>query len=417
MVRFCSLAGLLFLFCHAPAFTQSTEQLSLKEAIAIALQYNPDIQSARRGVDAAQGRFWRGISPPPAVLSANYDYIPTGGAVREYGERTIGISQSFEFPTTIALRGSSLSAETDAAEGDVRSASLSITVQVKRAYYSVLAKERKLRLAEEILGIAADFAQKAGIRRGAGEGTSLEQLTAKVQQTQARNAVEVAGNELRKATGELHFALGRGKEQPAGTPVLTDSLRHPSGVFSLDSLIEQAQRSHPQLQSASSRLGAASVNRTIAWSSFLPSFTISCSRQMQAGNANLYGVALGISLPIWFLFDQRGQIQEASAIHARLASDLASRQNLVILDVTNAYLELKSDERQVQLYSTDLLPQADEVHRAAATSYSAGEITYVEYLQARQTLTSVRSTHIDALYDYNIALALLEQAVGRTFGE
>ena len=77
----------------------------------------------------------------------------------------------------------------------------------------------------------------------------------------------------------------------------------------------------------------------------------------------------------------------------------------------------RNDERQVQLYNTDLLPQANEVYRTAATSYQAGEITYLEFLQARQTLISARSTYIDALYNYNTAIARLENAVGRTISE
>ena len=417
MVKFFSLGGILFLICHALALSQSTERLSLKEAIEIALQHNPEVAGARRGIDAARARFWRGISPPPASLSVGYDYIPSGSGIKGFGERFIGVSQSFDFPTTIALRGSSLSSESDAAEADFLSTSLSITMQVKFTYYGALAKGQKLRLAEENLAIADDFAHKAGIRYNVGEGTNLEQLTAKVQRTQAQNAVEVARNELRLATSELNFALGRGKEQLGQEFTLTDSLVYRPYTLLLESLIEQAHLSNPQIQSARFRLNAASVNRTIAWSSILPSFTVSYSRQVQGSNPNLYGVAFGISLPIWFLLDQRGQVQEASAEHARVESELTSKQNFVNLDVKNAYLEVKNDERQVQLYNTDLLPQADEVYRAAAASYQAGEITYLEFLQARQTLISARSTYIDALYHYNTAIARLEKAVGRQFSE
>jgi outer membrane protein TolC len=417
VVRFFPLGGLLFLLCHALAFTQSTERLSLQEAIAIALQHNPEIQGAQRGVDAAQARFWQGISPPPASLSVGYDYIPTGSGIKNYGERFIGVSQSLDFPTTIALRGSSLSSETGATEADFLSTSLSITMQVKLAYHGVLAKEQKLKLAEENLGIAEDFAQKAGIRYKVGEGTNLEQLTAKVQRTQAQNAVEVARNEFRLATGELNFVLGRGKDRLSQEFTLTDSLVYRPYIFFLDSLIEQAHQSNPQLRSASYRRDAASVNRTIAWSSILPSLSVSYYRQVQGNNPNLYGMSFGISLPIWFLFDQRGQVQEADAEYARLESRFFSKGNVVSLDVKNAYLEFKNDERQVQLYNTDLLPQADEVYRAAATSYQTGEITYIEFLQARQTLISARNTYIDALYHYNTALARLENAVGRTISE
>lgn len=234
-----------------------------------------------------------------------------------------------------------------------------------------------------------------------------------MQRTQAQNAVEVARNELRLATSELSFALGRGKDQPGREFVLTDSLTYRPYPLVLESLVEEAYQSNPQLRSASFRLNAASVNRTIAWSSILPSFSLSYSRQWQVGNPNLYGVAFGISLPIWFPLDQRGQVQQATAEHARVESELTATQNFVTLEVKNAFLEFKNDERQVQLYNTDLLPQADEVYRAAAASYQAGEITYIEFLQARQTLISARSTYIDALFHYNTAIALLEKAVGR----
>lgn len=141
MVRFISLGGFLLLFCHTLTFSQLAERLSLKEAINIALQHNPEVVGSQRGVDAAKGRFWRGISPPPASLSFGYDYIPTGSSLNDYGERFVGVSQSFYFPGTIALRGSALSSETDAAEADFLSTSLFITMQVKFAYFGVLAKQ------------------------------------------------------------------------------------------------------------------------------------------------------------------------------------------------------------------------------------------------------------------------------------
>jgi outer membrane protein TolC len=380
--------------------------------VEIALERNPDIIAAGRGIEAAQGRFWQGVSPPPPTLSVTYDYIPLGGSISQYGERFIEVNQSFDFPTTYALRGSSRNADIDVATADARSVALAVILQVKYAYHAVLAAEKKLALASENLAIAEDFAKKAAIRQNVGEGTNLESLTAKVQQTQARNAVEVAGNEIRLATGALNHALGRGKEQLAREFILSDSLVYLQYDFDLDSLIAQAHRSNPDLVSASSRLGAASANRAIAWSSLLPSFSISYSRQLQAEGLNFTGAAFGISLPLWFLFDNRGQIQEAIATHARTESELISKQNLVSLDVKNAWLEFKSVERQVQLHQTELLPQAEEVYRSAVTSYQVGEITYLEFLQAKQTVISVRSASIDALYNYNNAVARLEHAIG-----
>jgi cobalt-zinc-cadmium efflux system outer membrane protein len=396
---------------------QSTEELSLQKAIEIALEANPEVLSARRGIDAASGRFWQGISPPPASLSWNFDYIPTGSKIDGYGERKIELSQSIDFPTTIVLKGSALSSETDAADADFRNSSLAVTLQVKEAYYGVLARQQKLRLAEENLVITEDFARKAEIRLNVGEGTHLERLTANMQRTQARNAVETARNDLRLASGQLSLTLGRGKEYAREDYILTDSLAYRSYPMALDSLVEEAHRANPMVQAAGFRADAASVNRTIAWSSILPSLFASYSWQTLSANTDLYGVAFGVSVPIWFLLDQRGRVEEAAAVSAQADLGLRATRNFVSLDVKNAYLEFTNDERQVQSYRSDLIPQAEEVYRSASTSYESGEITYIEFLQARQTLIFARSGYIDALYHYNSALARLEKAVGRRLGE
>ena len=59
MVRYLSLGGLLFLLCHALAYSQSPERLSLKYAIEIALEHNPEIVGARRGDPDPFGRYAR----------------------------------------------------------------------------------------------------------------------------------------------------------------------------------------------------------------------------------------------------------------------------------------------------------------------------------------------------------------------
>ncbi len=417
MDRFLSLMGALFLFCHVAVLAQSDGRLSLQQAIETALQQNPDITGAQRAVDAARGRFWQGVSLPPPSLVLGYDYIPTGSGIAAYGERSIGISQSFDFPTTIALRGTSLASEIDAAIEDARSTSQLIIMRTKLAYFSVLARQEKLMLAEENLQVADDFARKAGIRLNVGEGTNLEHLTATVQLTQSQNDVESARNQLRIALSELNLVLGGANVRLDQEYTLTDSLSHRPLAVSLESLSEHAHNSSPVLRSSRFRLDAASTRRTIAWSGLLPSFALSYARQKQGGNADLYGVALEISVPIWFLFDHRGRIQEASAEYAGLNAALTAQQRSVSLAVKNAYLEFTDDERQVRLYDTALLPQAREVYRAAAASYQAGEISYLEFLQARQTLISVRGATIDALYHYNATLARLEYTVGSSLGE
>jgi cobalt-zinc-cadmium efflux system outer membrane protein len=276
----------------------------------------------------------------------------------------------------------------------------------------VLAKQKKVGLAQENLAIADDFARKAETRYNVGEATNLERLTANVQRTQTRNGLEVAQNDLKVSLGELHYVLGHGKGDRSDEFILTDSLVYRPITETLEQLKEKAYEINPQLRAASGKVSAASIGQKLAWSTALPSLNASYYRQTVGGNPDFYSVSFGISVPLWLLFDQRGQIQEASANLEIAESNLQSLDNFISVDITNAFLEMKNNERQIILHRTDILPQAEEVYRSASASYEAGEITYIEFLQARQLMISTRNEYVEELARYCISIARLEQAVG-----
>jgi cobalt-zinc-cadmium efflux system outer membrane protein len=391
---------------------QGTGSLSLSQAVALALERNPDCIAARASADASRARIWSGIAPPPPSLAFTYDFIPAGSGIASYGERAVVLTQSFDFPSTTVLRGSALSSEADAADGDMDITALTVTLHVTRAYFTVLARTEKLRLAIAHAEIARDVAEKARIRANVGEASDLERLSARIQEVQATGAVENAKNDLTLSAGELRLLLGQSAVRSEEFPVLTDTLGHRHGTFDTDRLIAGALQSHPLLKRARAQRDVASTGRALAWSSFLPSFTLSYAQQVQGTMSGLYGVSLGVSLPIWFLFDQRGQIQEANARYTAVSSGLTGQEDAVAHNIRNAYLDLTNAEREVHLYAEELLPQSEEIFRVAETSYQAGDIPYTEYLQARQTLIGARVGFVEALLRHNTAFAQLEYAVG-----
>jgi outer membrane protein TolC len=57
------------------------------------------------------------------------------------------------------------------------------------------------------------------------------------------------------------------------------------------------------------------------------------------------------------------------------------------------------------------------VYRTALASYQAGDISYIEFLQARQILISSRNEYIEELARYCISLSKLEYAVGASINQ
>lgn len=400
-------AWLLLFFSMTNA--QTVETISLSDAVAIALRNNPQVPAAQKQIDAERGRFRRSISPPPPEVSLSYEYIPRGRQYTQFGEKTVAFSQSLDFPSLYYLHGAVSSTQIAVAEAEYAMTAISITAQAKTAYFQALAQQTKIKLAEENAAIAEDFARKAEIRFNVGEGTHLERLTAIVQRSLALNALEEARSDFAVAVAELYYALGRGEE--SREILLSDSLTYQPVNLTLEQLTAKAA-AHPQIRALSAQVKVAALNRAVAWSSFLPSINASYFRQTVEDQANFYGVSAGLSFPLWAAFDQRGQVQEANAQQNIAELELLSLQNSIRLNVKTVFSQMINDGRQVELYQNDILPQAEEIYRTARASFEAGDITYIEFLQAKQTLVSARQEFVDKLAHFNISRANLEQAVG-----
>ncbi|MBV6421135.1 MAG: hypothetical protein DAHOPDDO_02404 [Ignavibacteriaceae bacterium] len=402
----------LFLYGYAQDLNESNS-ITLTEAIEIGLKYNPVIKSAYENISAVEGKFWSGISLPSPEIGVSYEFVPLGSGLNNYEERTFGISQAFEFPTNYFLRGSISGDENDIAYLNFKQSEIQITRQIKTAYYNVLAKQKLLAIAKENLQIADDFSKKAEIRYNVGEGTNLERLTAKVQFTEAKNILALAQNELKSSFAELNYSLGYSRLSDEKF-ILIDSLAFSKlDTLSFENLYHLSLSSNQQIKISELNVNALSTERTLAWSSLLPGFNISYFRQSLGSDNNYYGASLDISVPLWFLFDNRSQIQYASAKVNIAESELVSVKNEVYLNLTNAYNDYSNNLQQVSLYQEHILPQAEEVYRSASASYDAGEITYIEYLQARQTIISSEKNYTEALLNYYRSIFSLEEIVGQ----
>jgi outer membrane protein TolC len=390
----------------------SESGISLQQAIKIGLENSPLIKSGLARLAASRGRFWSGVSLPAPELSITNEYIPVGMGLQEVGEKTVGVSQSFEFPAVYILKGRKLSAEQAIAQQEFELSKLSVISNIKSAYYQSMADKAQFALAQENLILAQDFFDKARIRYATGEATNLERLTAKVQYSEAQNALELQRNRLFATSAKLANAMGFGSDSKTAYQPL-DSLSFKPFQFSLDHLLKEAETVHPGLLADRLRIGSASFDKKLAHVNLLPAFSLSYFRQSRDRESGYYGAALGVSVPLWFMFEHKGKIQESAANVALAEADFRSTQNDICFRVKGAFADFCDQEKRIVLYKSDILPQADEIYRAAQKSYEMGEITYVEFMQAKQTRVNSKRNYIDALLSYHLSIVALEEAVGK----
>jgi len=277
-----------------------------------------------------------------------------------------------------------------------------------------LAKYQLLKIAEENINIANEFFKKAEIRYKVGEVSNLELLTAKVHLSEAKSWIETAKKEYNSAVNSLNFALGFGIQLDFANIKFLDSLAYNKLNLVIEELLNKSLQINPNLKKVSYELESSEINRQIAWMNLIPSFNASYMLQTRAGVSDYYGVKLGINFPLWFIFDQRGQLQETKAINQYYQFELQNIKNTILSKINDAYIDFVNDEKQLNLYQNELIPQAEEIFRTAELSYQAGEITYLEFLQAKFTTINAKTNLIKSLFDYKEAIINLEVSTGIT---
>jgi outer membrane protein, heavy metal efflux system len=403
---------LIFIIKNIPAQDNLPRNLSLSDAEKIARENNPTLKKGVNKIFSAKGRYLSGISPQMPELSLSYDFVPLGTGLGNYEERSLELNQTIEFPLKTIFRAEQLNSTVDLvkAENDVEY--LNVINDVRKAYITLQEKHALIRLAEENLTVAGEFRTKSTIRFNVGEATNLEKLTSEVQYNQALNNLEVFKNNYKIALSDLLYSMGLKETYSNYNPEITDSLKYISFDESLENVIDRSKKTNPLILHSEFKKNHSLIGKKIAISSYLPDFTVGYKRQSIDGINNYYGVNLGISVPLWFLFDQRGKLNEANAEIKISENERDEIYNYVRNSVKKAYENLKNSGKQILLYKNTLIPESEEIHRVADAGYQTGEITYLEYLQAKQILVSTRENYVSALKDYNLNLIELEKAIG-----
>ena len=384
----------------------------MKDAIEIGIKNNPDIQKSKYDIEAVKGRNLKDLSPAPLSLSLSNEFIPNGWGISNFDERTIEISQSFDFPTVYFSKNSRANAEINAVNSAYELVTNNIRTFVKRAYYSALEKQKLLKISNENFDIANEFLKKAEIRYKVGEGSNLELLTAKAQLSEAKSLIASAKYEYHEALNDLNYLLGYNSDIDFVNINFRDSLSYNKLSLSLEELTSKSIQTNPYLKKASYELESSEISKQIAWMNIIPSFNVAYMFQTRTGVSNYYGVRLGISAPLWFMFDQKGTIQEANANYQMSYYELQCIKNTIIQKINSSFIDYINDEKQFTLYQNELVPQAEEIFKTADLSYQAGEVTYLEFLQAKFTTINSKTNLIKMLYEYKIAIVNLEESTG-----
>lgn len=388
----------------APPGTLLADGLAIDEAVAMALWNNPDFQVALASLGLARADLIEAGLLRNPVFSLLF---PWGPKQLEF-TLTWPIDALWQRPKRI--QDARLNAEAVAEQ--LVASGLRVIADVRLAFFEVLITEKRLALAAEQVGVAAEAAKLAEGRLRAGDISEFEARLARTDaiRLEAARLTRVTTRDL--AIVRLRALLGLEADAPALTlvePGTATSEGCPEGP----ALLQSAMAARPDVRAAELQIEAAGARAGLEHARIL-AFTVSLDANAEGAEGFEMGPGVGVELPL--LSQNQGRRARATAEVEQSARRYVAVRATVAAEIAAATVALTEARNTARLLSDDVAASLSTARQQAERLYTAGEISLLDLLQTRQRLIDIEATRVDAVFGVNRAIVRLEQAVGRSCG-
>lgn len=404
--------------------------LKLEEAIQIAFQNHGDIGVAQEQLVGAKQRVISARAPLFPQVETTFSFQRNnlkriGQTLSQQGFVVGAItSHSFthRYETTLSQtlwdmnRTRTLVRQAKAgvlsAEASVGLARTAVAFAVANAYFEQLRRERLLALAKQQVEQAKKHLEMVQAQVNAGVAARIDLNPVKVELKQAEFNLVSAENSARVAATNFRNALGLDRGPALKLEDVPDEV--PSSTGRLEDYVAEALRLRPDLMQVKASVQQAEASLSLAKINARPQASISGSYVYGMGDSPTQRqlFLLGsVSIPIFSAGALKADVREA---RSNLESNKIRLQQLmkdISADVEAAYSNLVSAVGRIAAANA-LVDSARENLAAANEKYRLGVGIALEIVDAQIQFFSAQNSAAEALYDYHIAKASLNRAIG-----
>ena len=383
-----------------------THMLTLETATRLAQSDNPDINALAADIAYARGE----LTAATAWQNPEVSFTPGFKSVRNPSETQFhgdfGLAQTFEWPGKRALRRAL--AEKNVA---VRKLALAgfrsqLTVQVRHAYFALLAAREVIALREQRVTLAGSFVAAARKKVEGGFAPEFEATKAEVEVVSAQKLLREAQARQAAAVVMLNTLMGR---KPTEQLVVSGTLTGPIPLPVQSALLEQALARNPAVKIQEAEVERTGLSLQVVRQSRLPDFKVGPQVEYTPDEQI---VGLGVSLPLPFWDNKQGEIAMATAGQEKALAELEKLSREILRDVITASQNLTAAQDSLAYYSPALRDKLKTALVAAAQGYAEGRTPLLLYLESQRTYFDTQADYLETLLKIFEARAELESALG-----
>jgi outer membrane protein TolC len=410
----------------------ATRELTLEEAVAIALDNQPAIQARLADYLAARQRVAQALSPLLPQISSvwsafqgtNAVAVELPGQTGPQSRRQFTTIKTENFTNSLDVTASQLLfdfgkswAATDAARAnsessreDVEIAKDETILAVKEAYFTQLFAGRLVIVQAQALDRAELNLRSARGFYEVGTRPRFDVTRAEVDVSNARVNLIRAQNAVSQARILLNTTMGIAIDSPTR---IKDILTYEDVQVDQERLVTEAMSRRPEYRQAKFRVEAADATVRQTFRNFFPDIVGVGSVGLVRSDFNqVYSIGAQMT---WSIFDggnRFARYREAQAAHEATQARLRDTELRIWQQVEQSWVAVVENRERIEA-AQKAVESAQENFRLSQGRFDAGVGTIIELTDAQLALTQALNGEAEALVNYRIAVSRLERAVGR----
>ncbi|MCL5276599.1 MAG: TolC family protein [Deltaproteobacteria bacterium] len=426
-------AVLALLSFSRTVYSNDDQALSLKQCIAIALRQQPALRASaaltqvNRSVltqarsawypwISAQGGYTREtnnyVFPPafshifpagatPAESNTSYDYytssIGFNWLLTNFGQRLYAIRAQQR-----AVRSARYDEQTTKAD---------VAFSVTQGYYGLLAAQRLSEVADKVLRESDRHLEQAKGFLSVGRVSRIDVATAETNDANAQLGAITAKNNVELAMVNLLNAMG---VKDADTIDILDTMTATVRGTDTRGSVQRAMENRPELESLYALDQGIRESEKSVLASNLPSIVGTGGYSWAGYRTPLiwnWSVGVGVQIPIFSGLSTYGKYAELKARQHNAEAQIEVLKQGITFQVRQAVLNLRQAEDSI-VASKKARDSAELNLNLAEERYTTGAGSIIELTDAETLFASASAGYIQAVYQYNVAVAQLDRAEG-----
>jgi outer membrane protein TolC len=292
-----------------------------------------------------------------------------------------------------------------------------LVAAVTGLYYSSIAADHKLAVAERARQEAMDFSKLTGQREDAREAAHADVVKAQLQQQQRQRELQdavVAAEKARLELGVLLFSDPR-------TPYSLQADAAPAPLAPRPDIEQAAAKNNPELKSALASLKVSNADVLAARAAYLPDLGLNVTYGIDApqfavngpdGVHNLgYSASVTLDIPVWDWFSTQHRVKQSEIRRDVTKAALTATQRQLIARLDEAYSEAAAARYQLASLEASV-STASESLRLTKLRYNGGDATVLEVVDAQSSFVMAENAVEDGRVRYETARADLQTLTG-----